>query len=106
MAIGSDPEHPSTTEDVPAAPGWVEAAMDDIRRDMLPDRPAVRGLCNGYLDCLATAGNVADLDSHHDRCRRRFLDGLREDGALSGSALTRLEQRLEALEADITARIA
>ena len=40
MAIGSDPEVPSTTEDVPATPGWVESRAEEILA-LLPQQPAL-----------------------------------------------------------------
>jgi hypothetical protein len=104
-AIGNDPEVPSTTEEVPAAPGWVEAGVDEIL-GILPARPSLRGLRNSYLDCLA-AGAAAggDLDNAHDRCRRQLLDALRDKEGTPAETLRTLEQKLEALEADVTARI-
>ncbi|MDT8873043.1 hypothetical protein RAA17_23025 [Komagataeibacter rhaeticus] len=41
----------------------------------------------------------------HDRCRQRALTALEADGLLATAALRDLDQRLAALEADITANI-
>ena len=99
---------PSSTEDVPAAPGWVEQGLDEILGDPelgLRQGPGLRHHRNAYLDCLAGAGRREDIDEEHDRCRRHLLLALTEqEGVAAGPART-LEQRLEALEAEISARI-
>ncbi len=94
-------ERPSTTEDVPATPGWVEGSVDEILAP-LPRRPAVRALRNAYLDCLAAARAPADIDAVHDRCRLALMSALRERERIAEPLLAALEQRLEALEAAIT----
>jgi hypothetical protein len=98
---------PSTTEDVPAAPGWVEQAVDEIfeASSGLPSRPSLRGHRNAYLDCLAAAGRGGDIDDQHDRCRQRLLAALVEQEGVSAELARTLEQKLEALEAEISARI-
>jgi len=99
---------PSTTEDVPAAPGWVESAVDEILEDPssgLPSRPSLRGHRNTYLDCLAGAGRTGDIDEAHDRCRRSLLTALTEQEGIPPDTARALEQKLEALEAEISARI-
>jgi len=99
---------PSTTEDVPAAPGWVEQGVDEIFNDPsadLPNRPSMRGHRNAYLDCLAGAGRAGDIDETHDRCRRKLLTALVEHEGVSTELARRLEQKLEALEAEISSRI-
>ena len=95
---------PSSTEDVPATPGWVEQSVDDILAT-LPQRPSLRALRNSYLDCLAGAGRTRDLDETHDRCRRRLLVALLEEEHLSQATVNALEQKLEALEAEISDNI-
>jgi len=98
---------PTSTEDVPAAPGWVEPELDRILDETLGPlaaRPAVRGLRNAYLDCVAGLGRGMDPDLVHDRCRRNFLQALAQEG-IADQPAGRLEQQLEALEADVTARI-
>ncbi len=102
-AIGNEPELPSTTEDVPATPGWVEGSVEEILA-VLPSEPALSGLRNAYLDCLAGARGPGDVDAAHDRCRRRLLDALRDRQRVPARLLERIEQALEALEAEITSR--
>ncbi len=99
---------PSTTEDVPAAPGWVEQGLDEILADPacgLTSRPSLRGHRNTYLDCLAAAGRGADIDESHDRCRRALLATLVEQEGLPANRARILEQKLEALEAELSERI-
>ena len=99
---------PSTTEEVPAAPGWVEQGVDEILGDPalgLRQGPALTGLRNAYLDCLASPGRGGDLDAAHDRCRLALLRDLESQQAITTRARAALEQKLEALEADLTAGI-
>ena len=97
---------PSTTEDVPSAPGWVEQGVDDILADpSLPQRPELRRLRSDYLDCLAAAGRGSDIDEVHDRCRRALLSALAEQEGVAAETIARLEPKLEGLEAEISARI-
>ena len=100
-AIGPDPETPSTTEDVPSTPGWVEGSVDEIL-SVLRQQPALATLRNAYLDCLAGARGPGDLDAAHDRCRQVLLGALREQQRVPEPTLRQLEQKLEALEAAIT----
>ena len=100
--------HPTTTEDVPATPGWVEQALDEILTDRqlgLPQRPSLQPHRNAYLDCLAGAGRTTDIDEAHDRCRRQLLGVLIEQEGIPPELARRLELKLEALEAEISARI-
>ena len=91
------------TEDTPATPGWVETELDAILAP-LPPRPTIAKLRVGYLDCLAgIRGPADDGEAAHDRCRARFLQGLREDN-VDASVVAALDHRLAALEAEITAR--
>jgi hypothetical protein len=103
-AIGNEPEIPSSTEDVPATPGWVEQSVDEIF-SILPHQPAVLGSRNAYLDCLAGARGPDDMDAAHDRCRRTLIGDLRERQHFGELLLQQLDQKLEALEAEITTRI-
>ncbi len=98
----ADAERPSTTEDVPEAPGWAESEVDAIL-SALPAMPALADLRARYLDCLAGIGGHADLDGAHDRCRAALLRGLRAEQVEEG-AIRRIDERLAALEAEITAR--
>ena len=100
--------HPTTTEDAPAAPGWVEQELDEILGDPqlgLSPRPSLRGHRNTYLDCLAAAARNEDIDEAHDRCRRHLLTALAAEESVPPDVARRLEARLEALEADISAQI-
>ena len=56
-----------------------------------------------YLDCLAGSGGPGDLEGAHDRCRSMLLRGL-EGERVAEAELRRLDERLAALEAEITAR--
>ncbi len=96
---------PSTTEDVPSAPGWVESSLDEIL-SALPSEPALTGLRNAYLDCVAGVRSPEqDLDASHDRCRSTFLSGLEDKLGTDEETRRALEQKLEALEAEISERI-
>lgn len=94
---------PSTTEDTPATPGWVEGELDGILADALPQRPTIARLRTAYLDCLAGSAGPGDAEEAHDRCRRRFLRALREDG-VAEETVERLDHRLAALEAELSTR--
>ena len=97
---------PSTTETVPAAPGWVEQGVDEILADTaLAPGPGLRRLRDAYLDCLAGAPRGGDIDETHDRCRRALLAGLRDQQGVAVERIRALEGRLEALEAELSARI-
>ncbi len=102
-AIGVDPEIPSTTEDVPATPGWVEGSVEEILA-VLPAEPALAALRNAYLDCLAGARGPGDVDAAHDRCRARLIDALRDRQRVPARLLHGIEQALGAMEAEITSR--
>ena len=99
---------PSTTEEVPAAPGWVEQGVDEILADPasgLRQGPALTSLRNAYLDCLASPGRGGDVDAAHDRCRLTLLRDLEAQQAIAAHARAALEQKLEALEAALSAAI-
>ena len=100
----NDPEmrRPSSTEDAPAAPGWAEGEFDEIFA-ALPDTPALRQLRGVYLDCLAGTGGPGDVEGAHDRCRAVLLHGL-EAEQVGEAERRRLDERLAALEAEISAR--
>ena len=91
---------PSTTEDGPVTPGWVEQELDDAFAP-LPQRPTLATARTRYADCLAASRQ--DAEAAHDRCRRTLLAALAEDG-VAPDACRALELRLEALEAELTAR--
>ena len=93
---------PSVTEDGPVTPSWVESELDELLAP-LPARPTIAKLRIAYLDCLAGIGGPADIEAAHDRCRARFLHGLREEGIGAGT-VDGLDHRLAALEAELTSR--
>lgn len=98
------PQSPSSTEDVPSAPGWVEQSVDEIFFT-LRQGPSTNKLRNAYLDCLASTRSPEDIDAAHDRCRQTLIKALREQEHVAGPALASLELKLEALEAAISERI-
>ena len=97
-----DIQRPSTTEDAPATPGWVESEFDEIIA-ALPRTPVLGRLRVAYLDCLAGIGGHADIDGAHDRCRVAFLHGL-EGERVSEHDRDALDKRLAAMEAEITSQ--
>jgi hypothetical protein len=100
----NDPEieRPSTTEDAPATPGWVEGEFDEIVAG-LPRTPVLARLRVAYLDCLAGIGGPADIEGAHDRCRAAFLRGLEGERVSEGDRHA-LDRRLAEMEAEITSR--
>ena len=99
---------PTSTEEIPATPGWVEQSLDEILADPqigLPQRPSLLGYRNTYLDCLAGAERTSDIDEWHDRCRRDLLTALGAQEGITAEQSRKLEQKLEALESEISARI-
>ena len=89
----------SNTEDVPVAPGWVDQELDGIFAG-LPGVSA--GHQAQYAECLA-GSRMGDVEGLHDRCRVTLLAALEADGVEAG-VREGLRERLEALEAEITAR--
>ncbi|PYD47433.1 hypothetical protein [Novacetimonas pomaceti] len=103
------PALPSTTEDTASVPGWVEKSVNDIFA-ALPGAGSgsaapLAALRDAYLDCLAGAGRGEDIDTEHDACCQALLDQVTERKLLDGATTQALAQRLEALEADITANL-
>ena len=86
----------SNTEDVPVAPGWVDQELDVIFAG-LPEGHRAQ-----YADCLA-ASRAGDVEAAHDRCQEQLLAQLDADG-VEASVREGLRERLEALEAELTAR--
>ena len=89
----------SSTEEGPVAPGWVDQELDEIFA-ALPEGSG--GHQAQYAQCLA-GSRVGDVEASHDRCRARLLEQLRADG-VDQAVCDGLVERLEALEAEITAR--
>ncbi|MGI3778074.1 MAG: hypothetical protein ACRYGC_12350 [Janthinobacterium lividum] len=89
----------SNTEEGPVAPGWVDQELDEIFAG-LPGVSA--GHQARYAECLA-GSRVGDVEASHDRCRVALLAALDADGVEAG-VREGLGARLEALEAELTAR--
>jgi hypothetical protein len=98
-------ERATTTEEAPEAPGWAEVEVDRILGEAFGEtHPAgLAALRASYLDCLAGIGGAQDLDRAHDRCRKALLTGL-TDASVPDDRRRRIDQALEALEAEITER--
>ncbi|NVN12133.1 MULTISPECIES: hypothetical protein [Nguyenibacter] len=99
------PARPTSTEEVPATPGWVEGIVEAAFATLPCSGPGVTILRNAYLDCLAGAPRTEDLDAGHDRCRQALLKALAAKEKLRPDILRAFETRLEAVEAEISARI-
>ncbi|MBY4641125.1 hypothetical protein K6L44_14260 [Gluconacetobacter entanii] len=99
------PALPSTTEDTASVPGWVEKSVNDIFAALPGQGAPLNALRDAYLDCLAGAGRGEDIDAEHDSCRQALLDQVTERKLLDTATTQALTQRLEALEADITANL-
>lgn len=102
---GTDKVVPTTTEDTPSVPGWVETTLDDILASLPVTAEKLTPLRASYLDCLATCGRATDLDSAHDACRQGLLRALKDSVGLDSTTLRALEQKLEKLELDISSAI-
>ncbi|MFT8368676.1 hypothetical protein [Acetobacter papayae] len=96
---------PTTTEDTPNAPGWVESSLDAILAGLPVAADKLAPLRASYLDCLAGCGRTQDLDAEHDACRKAFLGSLTSVLDLSAPDQRALEQKLEKLELDISSNI-
>lgn len=96
---------PTTTEETPSVPGWVEPALDDILATLPIEREKLAPLRASYLDCLAGCGRAEDLDMEHDACRKGLLRALTDTLSLAPAAARTLEQQLEKLELDISAQV-
>ncbi|MFT8676633.1 MAG: hypothetical protein ABF990_11765 [Acetobacter sp.] len=94
---------PSTTEETPATPGWVESSLDAILATLPYDSARLAPFRASYLDCLARCGRAADLDTEHDACRKGLLRALQDGLGLDAAGQRTLEQKLEKLELDISA---
>ncbi len=88
----------SLTEETPNAPGWADSRIDEVFGGMALDDAGVAAR-EAYADCLAGCRGAVDVDAGHDGCRRALLAALDAAGADTQG----LEQRLMALEAEISA---
>jgi hypothetical protein len=89
----------SNTEEGPVAPGWVDQELDEIFAGL---SGVTAGHQAEYARCLA-GSRVGDVEASHDRCRVRLLEQLDMDG-VEEAVREGLRERLEALEAELTAR--
>ena len=89
----------SNTEAAAVTPGWVEGELDEIFAG-LPGVTAAHQ--SAYADCLA-GSRSGDTEASHDRCRETLLARLDSDG-VPAEVRAGLREKLEALEAEITAR--
>ena len=104
MSEAEKPVTPTTTEDTPSVPGWVEPALDSILASLPFGADQLAPLRASYLDCLAGCGRAGDLDMEHDACRKGLLRTLTDTLNLAPAAARTLEQQLEKLELDISAQ--
>ncbi|NHN89094.1 hypothetical protein [Acetobacter conturbans] len=93
----------SSTEEGPAAPGWLEPEVDKALTVLGLPADKLQTFRDSYIDCLAAAPRGEDLDVAHDACRRGLLAALRPAFTLSDETERRLEQALEAVETRLTA---
>ncbi|AZV38701.1 hypothetical protein CFR75_06725 [Komagataeibacter xylinus] len=99
------PALPTGTEETPEVPGWAEKSVRDIFAALPVHDGQLDTIRDAYLDCLAGAGRTQDLDMEHDRCRQQAISAVENAGLLPAARLEDLDQRLAALEADITANL-
>ncbi|MFT8417702.1 MAG: hypothetical protein ABF636_02565 [Acetobacter sp.] len=104
MSDAQRPVTPTSTEETPTVPGWVEPALDSILADLPVGADALAPLRASYLDCLAGCGRAGDLDREHDACRKGLLRALTDTQGLAPAEARTLEQKLEKLELDISAQ--
>ncbi|WP_338331729.1 hypothetical protein [Acetobacter sp. LMG 32666] len=104
MSDAEKPVTPTSTEETPSVPGWVEPALDRILATLPFAADKVAPLRASYLDCLAGCGRVGDLDMEHDACRKGLLRALTDTLDLTPDAARTLERQLEKLELDISAQ--
>ncbi|MCP1241930.1 hypothetical protein GOB86_04885 [Acetobacter lambici] len=104
MSDAEKPVTPTSTEETPSVPGWVEPALDSILATLPFAADRLAPLRASYLDCLAGCGRAGDLDMEHDACRKGLLRALTDTLGLTPDAARTLERQLEKLELDISAQ--
>ncbi|NHO32887.1 hypothetical protein [Acetobacter fallax] len=104
--VGTGPEDgpalPGTTEDTPAAPGWLEPEVDVAFALLGLTGAGVERARDSYIDCLACVPRTMDLDVGHDACRLGLLRALKAEFTLGDDVWRAFEQKLEAIESDLT----
>jgi len=93
------------TEEIPAAPGWLDERLDEAFAGIATD-DRVGAARDQYAQCVAGAKQPAApsdlLGAECERCRSLLLASLAGMG-IGDDALRRLGQRLEAVEAELAA---
>ncbi len=93
------------TEEIPAAPGWLDQRLDDAFAGIEGD-DRVGAARDQYVGCLAGAKAPAApsdlLGAECERCRSLLLASL-AGLSIRQDVLDRLGQRLEAIEAELAA---
>lgn len=97
------PQHVTSTEDGPAAPGWLEPEIDKALTVLGLPADKLKPFRDSYIDCLASAPRSQDIDEAHDACRRGLLAALTPAFELDEEKIRALEQKLEAVEAQLSA---
>ena len=92
------------TEEIAAAPGWVESRLDEAFSGLPSSIPP--DARDRYAQCLAAAKQPAApsdlLGAEFDRCRAQLMTTMAGTGA-GQATLDVLAKRLEALEAELAA---
>jgi hypothetical protein len=95
------------TEEIPAAPGWLDERLDEAFAGIAAaDDDRVGAARDQYARCVAGVKQPAApsdlLGAECERCRRALLAALAGVG-IGWDALGQLGQRLEAIEAELAA---
>lgn len=92
-------------EEIAATPGWTDDRLDVVFAE-LPAGPEMTRARDAYEACLAARKSPSSpsdmLGAEFAPCRPPLHEALREAG-LDAAALERVNQRLEAIEAEIAA---
>ncbi len=93
------------TEEIPAAPGWLDERLDEAFAGIAGD-DRLGAARDQYAQCVAGAKQPAApsdlLGVECERCRKLLLAALAGMG-VGNDALRQLGQRLEAIEAELAA---
>ncbi|GBR03171.1 hypothetical protein [Acetobacter oeni] len=104
--VGTGPEDgpalSSTTEDTPAAPGWLEPEVDAAFATLNLSTAELSRYRDSYLDCLAGVPRTTDLDTGHDACRLGLLRALKNGFTLDDAVWRAFGEKLETIESELT----
>jgi len=93
------------TEEIPAAPGWIDERLDEALAGITGD-DRLGAARDQYARCVAGAKAPAApsdlLGAECERCRKLLLAALAGMG-IDDDTLRQLGQRLEAIEAELAA---